>query len=464
MELPLFTTKLKVFLILLFFSFGCSKKLSPESPEEVYDQAALKALNQEVSYITIPLEFSIRELEKQLNEEFTGLLYADDNFEGDDLKLKIWKQKDLVFEARADGFYGFKVPLKIWVEKQISVLGMRQTPSTEFEIVANFSSKPFISSNWELKTLTNSEGFTWITQPKLRLGGISVPVTGIVESVILNNQSSIARMIDEKVADETEIFKPVLMVWNAIKEPFQVSEDYNIWLRVTPQDILMTELRSESGKITTSVAVKALIHSSVGKEDIKTQKSTELPPIKFVKSLPDKCSIYLYNLVTFAEAERIATDLYRGEKYNLGNGKTLEILGVHVFGGKDNRLQIQINTTGDIQGTIFLHGDPVYDENRRALILKNTEFDLKTRNLLKKAASWVLESKLERMIESDFGIPVDPIFENLKKSTHQVINTSVWRGIKIQGKVSEIVPGKVFLEPNGLMTTLEVQGQLAVKL
>jgi hypothetical protein len=466
MEQQSFITKIKHLsaVILLIASVSCSKKIAPEAPEEAYDVAALDALTSEISYITVPFEISIKELEKQINAEFSGLIYNDDSFDSDELKVKIWKQKDLIFEARPNGFYSFKVPLKIWVEKQISVLGMKQSPSTEFEIVANFSSKPFISANWELNTLTNAEGFTWITQPKLSLGGVSIPITTVVEAIIRNNQGSIARMIDQQVKNEINIAKPILTTWNTIKEPFLVSKDYNIWVRIVPQDILMTELKSDKGKISTAVAVKAQIHSSVGKTEAKITKSTELPPIKFVNTLPDECSVFLYNLVTFSEAERIASDLYRGEKFDLGSGRTMEILGIRIFGGKNNKLNIEIKSAGDINGTIFLNGDPVYDEKRRELILKNTQFDLKTRNVLKKAASWVLESRIEKTIEKEFGIPVDPIFESAKAATDQINNTPIWRGAYLQGKIATIKPGKVYLEPRGLMTTLEVKGKFGVKL
>src|SRR5690606_1624587 len=102
-----------------------------------------------------------------------------------------------------------------------------------------------------------------------------------------------------------------------------------------------------------------------------------------------------------------------------------------------------------------LNGDPIYDEKRRELVLRNTQFDLKTKSVLQKAASWVLNARVEKIIEKDFGIPVDPIFESARTATSEAINTRLWRGIQLQGTISSIQPGKVYLEPAGLMTTLE---------
>ncbi|KPM49573.1 DUF4403 family protein [Jiulongibacter sediminis] len=461
--LPWYILRLSTLFVFGFLLTSCDKSITPEKPFETYNTSKIDSLKKEVSYITVPIDLKVSEIEKQINQQFKGLLYEDDSFEGDDLKVKIWKQADLKFKARGDGFFIFDVPLKIWVEKKVNVLGMSQSPSTQFEMKARFSSRPFISANWELKTLTNAEGFEFITEPKLRLGGFNIPITGIVSSLLDNYQGTIARMIDESVADKVDIKTPVLTVWNKLKEPLQVSEDYDLWTNVEPQDILMTELRSDKDLIHTSVSIKAIINSSVGKTEKKIRQSTELPPIKFVKKLPEGFGVYLYNLVTFSQAEKISNELFRSSRYKFSGGREIEILGVHVFGGEKNKLIIQINTAGDLNGTIFLTGDPVYDDKRRELILTNTEFDLKTKNVLKKAALWVMEGNLEKSIESDFGIPVDPIFEMAKNSIDEFFKTELQNGIKLNGKVNEIKPIGVNLQPEGLMTIVEINGDLGVK-
>lgn len=456
--------KSSVFFLVAFIWSSCDKSITPEKPVEAYNSAGIDSLKKEISYITVPIDLKVSEIEKQINQQFGGLLYNDDSFDNDDLKVKIWKQSDLKFKSRSDGFFVFEVPLKIWVERRVSVLGMSQSPSTQFEMKARFSSKPFFSTNWELKTLTNAEGFEFVTEPKLRIGGFNVPITGIVSSFLDNYQGTIARMIDESVEDEVDIKSPVLNIWNKLKEPILVSETYDIWTNVEPQDILMTELVTNKDLIHTSVSIKAIINSSVGKAEKKVRLSTELPPIKFVKKLPEGFGVYLYNLVTFSQAEKISNEMFRSNRYKFSGDREIEILGVRIFGGQNNKLIIQINTAGDLNGTIFLTGDPVYDEKRRELILTNTEFDLKTRNVLKKAALWVMEGNLEKSIESDFGIPVDPIFEMARSSIDELFLTELQNGIKLNGKVRDIRPLGVNLQPEGLMTVVEISGDLSVKL
>jgi hypothetical protein len=458
--LPILNLK-TVLIISLLSSFSCTKNVTAEAPTEAYE--AKKIVN-EVSYLTAPIEIDIIEIQNQLNQNFKGLIYDDSSFEGDDIKFKIWKNTNLTFLHRNGGVFEFRVPLKIWVEKRVSVLGMTQTPSTEFEIIAKFSSKPFISANWELKTLTNAEGFDWISQPRLSLGGFAIPITSIVGGIIDNNQASIARLIDENVSKEVDLVSPILNVWNGLKEPMKLSDEYNLWVQVIPQDVLMSELTYTKTNIKTSIAIKAVVNSSVGELKTKIEKSSLLPPIKFANNLPKGFSIYLNNLVTFSEAEKIAKGMLIGQKIPMREGKEIEILGLRIYGGAENKLIIQLNTAGDLNGVIFLKGDPYFDEKKREIILKNIELDLKTKNLLVKAASWFMEGTIVKEIEKAFGIPVDPIFDQAKSSTNKYLNADFNNGLHLSGRVKEISPGTVYLKSEGLMTTAIVEGDIDVKL
>ncbi|AWV96858.1 hypothetical protein DJ013_01130 [Arcticibacterium luteifluviistationis] len=459
-----FTLSHSLLFVGLLLLTACSKKYNAEAPSESYSSVALDSLSNKVSYLTVPLNIDLREVEKQVNQNFKGLIYDDDSFSEDDLKYKIWKNDDLKFKHRGQGVFEFKVPLKIWVEKRVKILGMTQTPSTEFEIIANFTSKPFIAADWKLKSVTNAEGFEWVTQPKLTLGGFTVPITSIVGGIINNYQGTIARMIDTKISEEIDLVSPVLKVWNDIKAPVNLSSDYNLWLQVIPQDVLMTALNFDNNSINTSVAIKAIVNSSVGKVNKPVNVSTELPPIKFANTLPEGFGIHLYNLVTFNEAEKIAKGMFVGKKMTISSGKEIEITGLRIYGGKDNKVIIQVNTIGDMKGTIFLTGDPVYDKNKREIILKNIDFDIKTKSLLIKTASWFMSGTFARQIEDSFGIPVDPIFDGAKSSINDLLNSQFKSGLSLKGKLKDISPGAVYLKSEGLMTTVIATGNLEVKL
>ena len=452
---------LNVFFLILFALSGCNKKIAAEAPAETYAGTEIKTKE---SYLTVPIEIDLNEIQRQLNQNFKGLVYADSSFQGDDLKFKIWKSKNLSFKHRENGIFIFTVPLRIWVEKRVSILGISRTPSTEFEIEAHFSSKPFIAANWELKTLTNAEGYNWITEPKLSIVGFTIPIAGIVGSIIDNYQASIARMIDEKISSEIDLVGPILTIWNGLKEPMKLSDDYNLWLQVIPQDVLMSELQFNNNRLHTSIAIKAFVNTSVGKINAPKNNSKELPPIKFAKVLPDGFTINLNNLVTFTEAEKIAKGMFIGKKMKVGDNREIEILGLRIYGGSQNKLIIQVNTTGDLDGVIFLKGDPYFDEKKREIVLKNIEFDLKTKNLLAKAASWFMEGTFSREIEKSFGIPVDPIFDEGKASLNTFLNTNFNNGLYLTGKVRDISPGEVYLKQEGMMTTVNIIGDIGVKL
>lgn len=448
-------------LILFSFAFSsCTKKINAEAPEETY-ASDTQTVNK-YSYIAIPLNISLTDIEKNINGGIKGLVYEDDTFEGDDLKFKIWKTNDVKLKILPDNSIYYDVPLKIWVEKKISMLGISQTPSTQFEIVMKFKSTPFIGAEWDLKTTTNSEGFKWVSYPKISVAGMSIPITSIVENLLVNNQSYIARSIDDQVSSSLNIKDPVLKLWNSLKEPIEISKEYNVWARVDPQDVLMSPLVTNSNNLSTAIAIKAYVHSSIGKIDVKPVKSTTLPPIKFVKSLPTDFSVYLYNTVTYSEAKRLANELISGQEFTFSGGRKVKVENIDVYGGENKKMVIQVKTSGDLEGTIFLNADPFYDAQRREVVLRNTKFDIKTKNILAKAASWFMEGTLVKGIENEFGIPVDPIFEMAKQNINEALNKEFDNGLKLNGILKEVRPGEVLMTEHGILTTVEATGNIHV--
>ena len=77
--------------IFVVFIAACSKKYEAEPPSEEYCSVGIDSLSNKISYLTAPIEINISNIENEINDNFSGLIYADSSFDGDDLKFKIWK-------------------------------------------------------------------------------------------------------------------------------------------------------------------------------------------------------------------------------------------------------------------------------------------------------------------------------------------------------------------------------------
>ena len=121
MKYPFFLT---LFIVLIFFSCKPSQPaLNDVKPEALYKKIDFKPKN---SVVNIPIEISIKGLEKAINSQLTGLLYEDKSYTdngNDNMKIKVWKQKDVKISAHEDAF-SYEVPLKLWIKIRYGALGI----------------------------------------------------------------------------------------------------------------------------------------------------------------------------------------------------------------------------------------------------------------------------------------------------------------------------------------------------
>lgn len=450
-----------LFLLLLFISLSCKKGVQPLSPEEVYVQN-VSGSEKTISYLNIPIEINIKEIERQINANLGSNLYNDDSFDDDDLKLKIDKTGNFVITSIQNENFSFEIPLSIDAVKSVSLLGLRQSAGSSFKMKAKFTSTFFLNSNWEFNTNTKVEGFEFITEPRISIGGINIPIKPLVERVLYNYQPFIARQIDEQVANNVVIKPQVLQLWNALKEPIEISKDYKTWLKVEPQDMLISPIRTKGNKLNLNIAMKAYVDTYIGNPKLeKSKASTDLPPLKFVSNPPAGFSINISNLLPFKEARTMAEELFLGETFSFNNNKyAIKVEGIDLFGTMEDQLVIKLNLSGSIAGTVFLKGDPVYDKTTKTIRLDNLDFDIKTRNVLLKSAAWLLEGKLEKEMAKEMAFSVDDMLSQVQSSVTSSLSQEYIKGVKIETSSLKIVPKDVSLSKEGIVSHFAAIGNI----
>ena len=71
--------------------FGCSTSKKIEALKPLPSTNTPIVYSNKPSYINMPLEIPLKEIEYQLNKNLTGLIYNDSILEDDKAEMKIWK-------------------------------------------------------------------------------------------------------------------------------------------------------------------------------------------------------------------------------------------------------------------------------------------------------------------------------------------------------------------------------------
>lgn len=420
------------------------------------------------SIISVPVDISLDDLQNQINRGLPDLIYEDNSFADnnyDGLKVKVWRKGNLIFTENKDGVLTYEVPLKVWAQKEITLLGISQAPSTDFEIKIKFSSRFGVNEDYQIETQTKGLGFTWITKPVIKSSLVDVPVGPIIGRVITSNMPMFAGQIDNTIRDNYSLKPYIIEAWNLAKRPVQVSEEYNTWIKADPVEVYFTPLQSVGASLKSTLGIKIFIETFVGTPLYTPSMVVDVPKLKTVAHIPEEFDVQLLNVISYEEANTISKRMFIGEVFEFSNGKyKIQVTELEV-GHENENITFAIQTQGSFKGQIRIQGVPVYDAARKMVVLKNVHLDVRTRNLLHKAAAWLLEGTLEKRIAQEFGLPLNDIIEYSRKSVHETINSEFSKGVRMRGQILSVDPDQVIVTDEAILAVVNSRAkvQLIVK-
>ncbi len=452
------------FTTFLFSFYAIGQKSNPEAPVENYLQDTV--LVQKIpSNISIPFDIAMSDIEKQINTTVAGLIYEDNSYtddNNDNFKCKVWKKSNILITAATNDVFDFTVPIKVWAEKGIGAFGIMKYIPLEFEMNLKFSTRFTIKPDWSVQTFTTPNGYEWITKPKVNVG-FDVPLDFIVGKIIDNNHTKFAKSLDDAVAKNMTIKPYVIQAWNAAMQPYLVSEEYHTWVKITPLEISMVPLKTVGRNIKSVIGIKAYTETLTGDRPFVPFSVSTVPNLKIVTGIPNDFQVGLMSDVLFTEAAAQAKKLFVGQTYDFQEGKyKIEITDIDIYGSSEF-LVIKADIKGSLKGVVYIKGIPVYDPVKKKIVLSNSQFDIKTKNILAKAAAWLLEGKLVKMIEDEYGMPVDELITYAKQNIETAMNTEFKKGVKLSGKIDTVQPDKVYLTPTSIVALVMAKGKVEVK-
>ncbi|UFK97045.1 DUF4403 family protein [Kaistella faecalis] len=415
------------------------------------------------SSITMPVKIPLSEIGNVINASVQNLIFEDNSYtdnNNDQFKVKVWKTRPIRLVGGTKQNLLIEVPLKIWAEKGIGTLGIYSYQNTTFETVMYFNTQLTFNNNWTMTTKTTPMGFKWVTKPVLDFGKIKVPITSFVEESLKKQQADFCRTIDEMMITQLNFQKYVVMAWNQFSQPFNISEDYNTWLKITPVTVNISPLVFYGNQIEANIGIDTFSETFTGKKPPSTVPVKTIANFNSVQSLPQKFLLQTTVNISFTEATKIAENIFLGKEFDFREGKSkIKITSVNVYGEED-RVMIEAATEGTVEGVSYISGIPVYDDVKRKIVLTDTKFKLKTKNILQKTATLLFQGKIVKMIEEEYGIPTAELEDSSKKSIEETFNKEYYKGLKMQGKVFKLKPSQILLSPVGITAIIDTEAQL----
>lgn len=411
----------------------------------------------------MPVKIPLSEIGNMINTSVPYLIFQDDSYtdnNNDQFKVKVWKTRPIRLVGGTKQNLLIEVPLKIWAEKGIGSFGLYNYQSTTFETVMYFNMQLTFNNNWTMVTKTLPMGYKWVTKPVLDYGKIKVPITTLVESSLKKQQADFCKTIDEMMVNQLNFQQYAIMALNQFAEPFEISEEYKTWLKITPISINITPLTFYGNRIDANIGIDTYSETFTGTKPESSRLIRSVANFNLVQQLPQTFLLQTTANIPFSEATAIAEKTFLGKEFDFREGKSkVKITSINVYGDED-RIVIEAQTEGAIEGTSYIAGIPVYDPLKRKIVLSDTKFKLKTKNILYKTATFLFQGKIVKMIEDEYGIPTAELEDSSRKSIEETFNKEYYKGLNMKGKVFKLTPSNIMLNPAGVTAVIDTQAQL----
>jgi len=444
---------------LLLNVFSCRTAIHTLAPEEKYEQ--VRYTPQE-SLFSIPLHFSIQEMQTLVNKHTEGVLYEDKNIEDDNFMVKVSKNSPITLSITGNEVQ-FRVPLDVWLKggAKGSTLGISWGDFEEVNgsIALTFRTKVDMDLFWNISTKTRFVKYEWIKQPQFSIALLNIPFKIVADKLIRSQQETIAAIIDEQVRKNVDTRTYLETAWNYMHEPIALGTDPSTWLTIKPKELFLSPLTSDSKQLYLTVGLKATTETVLGSKPAFVK--TNLPNYKVQSSNDGTYNLQLAINIDYEHITDMASKYLVGQVYTFDGGKKKITINEVDFYGNEDQMVASVLLSGDVTGRVYLKGYPVYDSISRKIIFSKLDFDLDTKNKLHKSANWLGHDVMVKKMAPYFSYYIG---EHLDKASAQVKETlkhkQLHTNFVAEGSLEELKPVDIILTKEGLMALVNAKGKI----
>ncbi|HCQ14195.1 DUF4403 family protein [Flavobacterium sp.] len=451
-----------VSLLSLSFLFGCSTSNKIAALKPMPSENVPMVYKTTTSFVDMPMEITLKEIENQLNKSLSGLIYEDNNLEDDKSEMKIWKTGTIKLIEK-DGKIQSILPLKIWSKFKYGTdfMGLNDTREINLNGTITLLSDAKLS-NWKMNTTSKIEDFEWSESPSILVAGKKVPITYIINPTLSIFKSKVAKKIDDAIEKSCD-FKPyVLDVLEKMSTPFLTSEQYETWFKLNPIEVYVTDAVLRKSKIEMELGLKCSMQTMVGQQP-KISFNRESVTFKSVTKMPNKTTASIAAISTYDSASRIITKNFQGKEFASGSRKIV-VQKVDLW-SKDGKMIIALDMTGSINGTIYLSGIPNYNSATKEIYFDQMDYVLNTKGILTKTANWLLQGTILKKIQENCRYSIkDNLAEGKKNMLPYLSNYSPMKGVFVNGTMDDFEFEKVELTNDAIIAFINATGKMNVKI
>lgn len=452
--------KIKILLLFTLLWAACKTSRPTDAPKPAEQYNTSEDLVPVPSTLSIPLHISTDELQQSLNAQLSGkpLLedYSYDDNGRDGLMMNAWTS-DRITLFFSGNTIKYRVPLKIWAKKEL-IFGA--SAEAEGTLALNFKTTFQLNPDWSISTHTDVEWHEWLSRPVLKTGIGDISVEAIANLILNRSKRSLSESLDAYVVQQIDIRPYVQEAWEAIQQPILLDETYRMWSKTTPLSIGITPITTYGNVLRCKIAIACLNDVSFGEKPFFRENST-LPGLQLLDEASDDFNMRFATDIPFAEAERLAKNMMVGQVFESGK-KKVKVEDLRLWGSND-KVVVNTRLSGSFNGQIYFIGRPEFNPVKNQIEIKDLDFQVDTRNLLLRSASWIFQGTIKRKMVQSMTFPLEEQLTAVKSAVQtSLLNYTIQPGVTLYGILDTVAVQDTRVTPAGIRVNLFSTGKVNV--
>lgn len=461
MKLTHFHSLFMSFCILLL-GCGTQKKIEALKPAPSYGTEVV--YDKQLSYINLPVQMDIADIQNQTNKYLNGLLYEDNKLEDDNLMLKVWKQAPILLNENK-GKIDIVLPLKIWTKLRygISQFGVSAYDTREFNFNGSLKLTSLVGfKNWKITTATQITGIDWAEAPTVAVLGKNVPITALINPAVSYFKGNISKMIDDAIAQSFDVKPYVSEALEQLCKPMEFNTDYHTWFAMQPLELYTSEATVANKKVNLLLGMKAYLETAVNSKPTIGFDKSKLAFTLVAKPASD-FNVSVAGIVTYQAAAELMKKNFAGQTFSSGN-RSITITDINLW-GKDGKMIVELGMKGSVNGNFYMEGVPVYNPASREVYIDQADFVLDSKSKLLKLGDWLAHGLILNKIKASCHYSVaDQLTQASATLKTYTTNYQPMKGVKVNGTIESFSPGQPVLTPNAIITMINAKGTLTLNI
>lgn len=332
-----------------------------------------------------------------------------------DVKMTLTKSSDAAVEIEGQNIL-VVVPIHIQVLKKTFLTNFKAQGTLEM----SFISELIIDSMWNSKTKTSLSHHRWIEKPKLSVLGIDLPITAISNVVIDKSKPMIETGIDDAVRENLTLKQKMKETMAIFNQAIPLDPDSKTWLKIDPEKIHLNKVINSrftaAGKI-----------QLIGRSTLTSYKPKEIssapavPKMYWKENIPDSSVFRVYADIKTMDINAILSTNLNGQTFT-ANDKSITLSNIITNTDYEN-IRVVTDVAGAVNGTLIIKGKPKYDAVANAFYMEDIDIQLKTKNVIHKAAAWIGEGKIRNELEKKLRFSITETLVTVQNKIDQHIET-----------------------------------------